>query len=199
MDWLITNAEYIGTAAGFVCVWLVVRQHVWNWPIGIINNAFFLIVLAQDRLYANVGLQTIFIGLGFYGWWKWLYGGEDRTVLPVARLRPRHRVWCVAAVAAGTVALAWLLQELARRANIAPPSYVYWDSSITVASLAAQWMLTHKKIENWAVWILAVNLSQFFLFGLVKERPWMAALQVAYILLSVQGYLAWRRDLKSEI
>lgn len=194
MEWLLQNAEGIGTAAGFVCVWLIVRQNVFTWPLGIINNALFLIVLAQDRLYANVGLQAVFIALGFYGWWKWLYGGENRTELAVSRLRPTQLGLYALAWVLGAVALALLLQQLARFAGLAPPSYVYWDSSITMASLIAQWMLTHKKIENWWVWIVAVNLSQIFLFGL-KGRYLMAGLQVAYIVLSVQGYAAWRRDL----
>jgi nicotinamide mononucleotide transporter len=194
MDWLTQNAEWIGTTAGFICVWLIVRQNVINWPVGIVNNAFFLIVLAQERLYANVGLQAVFIFLGFYGWWKWLYGGANRTELPVSRLRPAQFGVYALAWLAGTIALAVLLQKLARLTGLAPPSYVYWDSSITVASLLAQWMLTHKKIENWWVWIFTVNLSQIFLFS-VKGRYPMAGLQIAYIILSVQGYIAWRKDL----
>src|SRR3954467_6249334 len=35
-----------GEVAGFVtgawCVWLVARQNVWNWPIGLLNNLAFL-------------------------------------------------------------------------------------------------------------------------------------------------------------
>ena len=193
MNWLIQNAELIGTAAGFVCVWLIVRQHIVNWPVGIINNAFFLIVLAQDRLYANVGLQAISIAMGFYGWWKWLYGGENRTELPVSQLRSAQYGWYGFVWLAGTVLLAVLLQEIARQTHIAPPRFVYWDSSATIASLLAQWMLTHKKIESWWVWIFPVNLSQIFLFG-ANGHYLMAGLQVAYILLSVQGYKAWRKD-----
>ncbi len=194
MNWLIQNAEIIGTAAGFVCVWLIVRQHIVNWPLGIINNVFFLIVLAQDRLYANVGLQVVFIALGFYGWWQWLYGGANRTELPVSRLRPVYWVLYSALWLCGTVLFAWTLQEFARYMGFAPPDYVVWDSSIFAASLIAQWMLTWKKIEHWWVWIVTVNISQVFLFS-IKGRYWMAGLQIAYIILSVQGYLAWRKDL----
>ena len=59
MNWLLKNAEIVGTAAGFLCVWLTVRQNIWNWPLGLVNNLFFLVVLAQDHLYANVGLMAI--------------------------------------------------------------------------------------------------------------------------------------------
>ena len=194
MNWLLKNAEIVGTAAGFLCVWLTVRQNIWNWPLGLVNNLFFLVVLAQDHLYANVGLQIVFIILGFYGWWVWLYGGANRTPLPVSRLRPA--LWATGAAiwVAGSVALALGLQEMTQRAGLPAPDYVYWDSSIAVASLLAQWMLTRKKIENWLVWIITVNLSQVFLFT-QKERYLMAGLQIAYGVLSLQGYRAWRKDL----
>jgi nicotinamide riboside transporter PnuC len=37
-------AELLGDATGILCVWLVARQHLWNWPIGILNNAFFFLL-----------------------------------------------------------------------------------------------------------------------------------------------------------
>ena len=92
MSWLIAYSEILGTISGFVCVWLIVRQSAWNWPIGLVTNFFFLFVLAQERLYANVVLQLIFIVLGFYGWYMWLFGGKNRTQLPVSRMNPKSRV-----------------------------------------------------------------------------------------------------------
>ena len=39
--WSISVTEAWGFVTGGICVWLVVREHLWNWPIGIANNIVF--------------------------------------------------------------------------------------------------------------------------------------------------------------
>jgi nicotinamide mononucleotide transporter len=44
-----------------------VRASVLNFPVGIENSTFFLILFAATRLWADAGLQVLYIGLGFAG------------------------------------------------------------------------------------------------------------------------------------
>src|ERR1700761_2015589 len=81
----VSVAELLGFLTGGLCVWLTVRAHVANFPVGIANSALFLVLFASARLWADSGLQVVFIVLGFTGWWQWLYGGERRTALVVGR------------------------------------------------------------------------------------------------------------------
>ena len=39
--------EILGFVTGALCVWLVARQHIWNWPIGICNNLLYLVVFLR--------------------------------------------------------------------------------------------------------------------------------------------------------
>jgi nicotinamide mononucleotide transporter len=55
-------------------------------------------------------------------------------------------------------------------------------------------MLTRKWLANWTVWI-AANVSYIGLYA-VKGRPLLAALQVVFIAISVQGYRSWRAELR---
>ncbi|MCJ0874910.1 nicotinamide riboside transporter PnuC [Streptomyces sp. AP-93] len=75
MGWQTSWTEILGFVTGAVCVWLVARQHIANWPIGIANNVFFIVLFAQGGLYADAGLQIVFIALAAYGWWSWTHGG----------------------------------------------------------------------------------------------------------------------------
>ena len=65
----------------------------------------------------------------------------------------------------------------------------------TALSLVAQYALTRKWLENWWIWISA-NLIYLGLF-LVNQAYWVAALQVAFIALSVSGWARWRADIRS--
>src|SRR5664279_407355 len=67
--------EVFGFITGAACVLLVVNQNIWNFPIGIANNIFFIILFLTSRLYGDMTLQIIYIALGLLGWWQWIYGG----------------------------------------------------------------------------------------------------------------------------
>ena len=94
-----TTIEIVAALFGVAGVWLSVRQNVWNWPIGIVNVALYVAVFYQAKLYADMGLQVIYIGLALYGWYQWLYGGPGRTTLPVRRAGPRRMLLAPAASA----------------------------------------------------------------------------------------------------
>src|SRR5690348_1425550 len=101
MGWQTSWTEILGFATGALCVWLVARQHIANWPIGIANNIFFIVLFTRPEtgLYADAGLQIVFIALAAYGWWSWTHGGGPGTAgaLPVRRTTAAEWLWLAAA------------------------------------------------------------------------------------------------------
>src|SRR5580698_1193129 len=79
----VSVAELLGFVTGAASVWLTVKARISNFPVGIANSAFFLILFATSRLWADSGLQVLYIVLGFIGWWQWLHGGPARVKLVV--------------------------------------------------------------------------------------------------------------------
>jgi nicotinamide mononucleotide transporter len=77
--------EIVGAVTGAACVLLVVVRNVWNFPLGIISCAAYLVFFAQDRLYGEAGLQVMFILLGVHGWVAWVMGRKDQEV-PIRRV-----------------------------------------------------------------------------------------------------------------
>ena len=49
--WPLPMTEVLGFVTGGACVWLTVREHVWNWPLGLANNAFFFILFLTLLLF----------------------------------------------------------------------------------------------------------------------------------------------------
>src|SRR3954451_7489342 len=87
---LTTWLEAISFVTGAVCVWLTVRENIWNFPIGMLNGATFAFVFFRARLFADAGLQVVYFVLGGIGWYLWLYGGKGRTALPITRAPARR-------------------------------------------------------------------------------------------------------------
>jgi nicotinamide mononucleotide transporter len=181
-------AELLGFVTGAASVWLTVLARISNFPVGIANSAFFLVLFASARLFADSGLQVVYIVLGFTGWWQWLHGGPERSRLSVARSGWRLLACCVVFAALATWGLTVLLDAAH---DIAP----FWDALTTAVSLAAQFLLNCKKIENWAFWI-AADLVYIPLY-MVKRLDLTAVVYVLFLALCVTGFRAWRRALRS--
>jgi nicotinamide mononucleotide transporter len=186
LRWLpLAMTEVLGFVTGGVCVWLVVRENVWNWPIGLANNVLFFILFLRGRLFADMGLQAVYFALGVYGWWHWLYGGERRTELRISRALRAEWIGLAAAVPLAT----WGLREVLIAVQGAAP---FWDSLTAVLSLAAQYLLTRKRIENWWLWI-AADLIYVPLYG-SRGLPLTAVLFAIFLVMCVTGLRAWRRN-----
>ena len=182
--------EIVGVLFGVVSVWLIVRENVWGWPTGLVNVGLFIVVFWQARLYADMGLQVIYVALCSYGWWAWTHGRSGSGRFEVTRT-PRAARWLLGA---GGAAGALLLGSLLRgHTDAALP---YWDSATTSFSLVAQWMQTRKWLENWWVWI-AVDTLYVGIY-VTKGLFLTAGLYVLFLALAVEGARTWRKSLAGE-
>jgi nicotinamide mononucleotide transporter len=176
-------AELLGFLTGAACVALTVRRHIANFPVGIANSAFFLVLFASARLWADSGIQVVYIVLGFVGWWQWRHGGVARAALVIGRASLTTLTLLGVGVVLGTVGLTALLRSAH---DIAP----FWDALTTSLSLAAQWLLNAKKIENWLWWIAAdcIYVPLYF----VKHLDLTGIVYVAFLVMSITGLRGWR-------
>jgi nicotinamide mononucleotide transporter len=182
--------EILGFVTGALCVVLVIRRNIWNWPAGLANNGFYLVLFFQAGLYADAGLQIVYLALGAYGWWAWLHGGVDRSPLDIRRTLPREAVVLVTITVVGTLALAILLR------SVTDSTVPLADGLTTTLSLVAQWMLTRKLLENWWVWIVADVL--YVGLYIYKDLRLTAVLYAVFLVLCVLGLRAWRRVMPAE-
>jgi nicotinamide mononucleotide transporter len=182
--------EVAAAAFGIASVFLSARQNVWNWPLGIINVALYIIVFYHAKLYADMGLQVVYVVLAAYGWWHWLHGGVNRGTLRVSHVSGRETILLAAAFAVGTVGLSTFL------ARATDASLPLADSALTAASLVAQYMMTRKYVECWLVWIVA-DVAYVAMF--VYKALWpTAGLYLVFSALAVMGWRQWRASLREQ-
>jgi len=177
-------AELLGFLTGGLCVALTVRRHIANFPVGIANCLFFLVLFTSARLWADAGLQVLYIALGFAGWWQWRYGNAGRTPLMVTRARPDQIGWCVGAVVAGTA----LLTIVLRAAHDAAP---FLDALTTSLSLVAQWLLNGKYVQTWYFWIAADCV--YIPLYVSRDLNLTAAIYAVFLVLCLSGLQSWRK------
>lgn len=178
--------ELAASLLGLANIGLLVRRSVWNFPFALASVTCTGIVLWEARLYAETGLQAFFFLTNLWGWWLWLDArGEAQTGVPVGWMHWRARLaWCTT-TALLSMTLGWILH---RFTNAALP---FADSAVTGASIAAQILLSLRRIENWVLWVL-IDVVAVALY-LTRGLPLLAGLYGVFLILSILGLREWTR------
>ena len=178
--------EIWGFVTGAWCVFLVARQSIWNFPIGLVNNLFFGVLFFNARLYGDMGLQGVYFVLGVFGWALWLSGKRGEAALPVTRITRGEIVGCSAFLLGATP----LMMRFLHLAGGAVP---FWDALTTALSLCAQYLLSRKRLENWGLWIVAdlIYVPLYFSRGLALT----AVLYGVFLVICLFGLRDWHRSL----
>ncbi len=181
MNWV----EVAGALLGLVNIVLLVRRSVWNFPVAMVMVSLVGVTLFGARLYAEAGLQVFFFVVNAIGWYAWSRVRDGCSEVPVRWLSGRSRAAWAAITALLSLALGWVMH---RFTNAALP---FADSAVTGASIAAQLLLTIRRVENWVLWV-AIDLVSVGLY-LYRGLYFLAALYVAFGVISVLGLREWTK------
>ena len=182
--------EIAGSALGFIQILLLIRRSVWNFPVAMAMVTCIGIVLAEAKLYAEAGLQVFFFAVNAWGWFVWSRAKGADEAVSVGWMGNGARTGWLAATAALSVTLGLLL---ARFTDAALPMA---DSAVAGMSVAAQFLLTFRRIENWVLWIV-VDVVSIALY-VARDLPLLALLYTAFLVLSVVGLREWTRAARSQ-
>lgn len=179
--------EGLGAALGLLCVWLLTRQNILTWPLGMLYGLISTWLFLQVNLYGQVALNLYFVAMNLYGWYWWRRGTGTEDTVPVTRVAPVQLVVLLAGSAA-------LVAVLALGFGTWSDARLPWlDMGITVLSVGAMWLAARKKLENWACW-LVIDVASVALFALVGA--WFyALLYLIYVPMAVRGHLLWARSM----
>ena len=192
MNWL----EIIAVVFGVVAIWLASKGEVVNFAIGLVNCVLYGILFGREGLYSGMILQGIYFVINLYGLYSWRKPEVDTDKeLKIMWLTIKERVLVgVVIVATGVLwgmGVKWGAQLLPE--NIQEPQYPMVDAILTTASVVAQILLTHKKIDNWVMWVLVdvVYIGLFLMVGMY----WTAGLYVVYTGIAVNAVKMWNEEL----
>ena len=183
--------ELIAVACGLASVWYMKKENILVYPFGIINVLIYVYICYKAGLYAYAGINVFYAIMSGYGWINWVRKkGESEDHIHITRLRPSGMVLYSAIILVLFFGLQYILSTYT-------DSVVPWlDAFTTSVYVIAMWLLAHKKIEQWLLWILGdvISIGLFIWFGL-----YFSAFQfLVFTIIAVFGFIEWSKKLKIE-
>jgi nicotinamide mononucleotide transporter len=193
--------EFFGTLFNLACVWLVARNNIWNWPIGILGVILFGVLFYQIQLYSDLIEMGYFLITGFYGWWAWTYyknKGKDKKEFKITRNKLWHNSVYAGIIIIGTLIMGYLMSNIhlyIPQFFQIPASYPYLDAFTTVLSFTATILMIYKKIESWPIWILVdiIGIGLYYAKGVV----FVSLLYFIFLIIASKGLYNWIMIYKS--
>lgn len=195
MGYQMSYIEFFGTILNILCVWLIAKGKIINWPIGIVGTILYMFLFYQIQLYSDLIEQIYFLITGFYGWWLWVktQGPGMQTFIPVVNTK-RQNIYWVITIAISTILMTWLVSHfhtLFPKIFQIPADYPLLDAFTTVLSFAATYLLIKKKVESWYLWVIVDSIGIGLYF--VKDVKFIALEYIIFLVLATRGLLKWRR------
>lgn len=182
--------EIAGVIFTLLNVYLLTKQRILAWPLGLIGVSIYTYVFFTAQLYSDFILHIVYMILNAYGWWYWSTGRQKNSQdLPVTSLSVADRWRWIFVIIPGFILWGYLMHVYT---DAALP---YPDAFTTVTSLVAQYLLARKKIENWILWIV-VDVVAITIYSLKGLYP-TSILYTILLALSIYGYISWSKTLKN--
>lgn len=184
---LITNwIEILGTICGVVYLYLELKASIWVWLTGIIMPTLSIFVYYETGLYADLGINIYYLCAAMYGFYVWRFGKRnDQKERPIAHT-PRALI--------GPLTLTFILSFLGIGLilqHYTDSTVPWWDSFTTALSIVGMWMLAHKWLEQWWVWVVVdAACSAIYIY---KEIYFFATLYALYAIIAIYGYFKWKQ------
>ena len=192
--------EILGTFSGLICVWLLIKESVLTFPIGLLYAAVTSAVVIEARLYADLVLNLYFVLMNGYGWYFWVRGAEERQTegkLLVANIPRNELALATVAMMIGTLVVGYFFSAYTAA------DFAYWDSLTTVASFVAMWMTARKYLESWVLWFL-IDVFQIALYSVkgFSGSPGLyfySFLYSVYLWMAVLGWRSWGQNIAKQV
>ena len=180
--------ELVAASLGALSVYWMTQQKPAAWPTGLLMVLMYIWIFYDARLYSEMLLQMIYVGMQIYGWWQWLRGGRQqpgRVVSSLGTLGIRQGLLIGLCI---TLALGLTMSRYTD-ANLP-----WLDAALTGFSLIAQYWMAKKRLQCWLLWIVldVIYVGMFITAGLYLT----AVLYMFFTALAVYGWLEWRLNLR---
>ena len=185
MSW-IDPLEFVGLVIGLLYLYLEYKANIWLWPVGVIMPLVYIVIFFKSKFYADMAIYIYYFFASIYGWIVWsrsIKNADNEVLISRLPLKLIGKIGGVFLLLFATIAFALI--------QFTDSPVPYGDSFTTAVSIMAMWMLAHKYIEQWLLWIVVNVVSTGLYFW--KGLDTTALLFVVYSIIPICVDFKWKR------
>ncbi|OFX78649.1 MAG: hypothetical protein A2X12_03640 [Bacteroidetes bacterium GWE2_29_8] len=180
--------QIAGNIFGVLEVYLRIKQKIFCWFFALLGVLTYIYIFYVVKLYADMALQAYYLIMTIYGWYFWINGGKNNSILKVSTLNKKQIIIISIMIVIGTIITGYLLKKYT------DDPFPYADSFTTVGAIFGTWLMAKKKIENWIIWII-VNPVSIIIYYMKDLHYTTYLLYFIFTIMAIYGYIKWRKDL----
>jgi len=184
----INGLEVLGVILNIAFVVLMMQQKIISWSFGIAGSLISIYLVWQQGLYSESILYSYYVFMGVYGWIHWK--NKNQGELPIIQWSFKKHLILISV----SLVLAMLQGFLFHKFSDAQSPFI--DAFTTIFSFSATYMQARKVLSSWVYWI-AINAVTVVLY-FVRELPVYSIQMIVFTILSILGYLKWRKELTAQ-
>lgn len=187
MNWI----EAIAALLGILSVWYARKENILVFPFGIANVVIYIYICFAARLYANAGINAVYLISNIFGWYMWSRTGDDNGTLQISRNSLLQNTLSWVAVALIYLSVFFLLRRVNSDDNAYLQSWLPWiDAFNTSFFLVATLLMAIKKLENWQFWIIG-NIISIPIYA--SQGLYFTSIQYSvFLMLAILGWKEWK-------
>ena len=182
-EWV--GLETVAVVLGIAYLLFAMRENSLCWYCAFISTGIYIWIFGDVSLYMESALNAYYMVMAVYGWYQWQRGGSSANGIKLSVWGIKQHMAAIGLVLILSVVSGYLLSQNTEAHMPYIDSFTSWGSVITT------FMVARKVLENWLYWIV-INSVAIFLY-IDRDLYQTAGLYALYIILSVIGFIAWRK------
>lgn len=179
--------EITALVSTILCVILSAKENILAWPIGIISVLTLIGVYMGSGMYAQIGLQLVYLVQCIIGWVNW----RKKDGIKVNKMGSDTYINHIGyAVCIGVLYGVLILSTLGSKNAF----LTYIDGISAFIALLGNWYLTRKTIQAWPLF-MSYNVMMVFLLA-SQGIYGLAVLNMCLFFISFNGFRTWKRNLR---
>lgn len=189
---------FIATFTGMLCVVLTSGKRWFQWIIGLINIAGFVLLYYRWQLYGNFLLNLAFyIPASIIGIITWLKNRDTKFTCQVKTLSKQKRILLLVISIISLLIIALPLSYFDRGANESWTLIGFLDSTGTTLGVIGQVLLNLRYTEQWWIWIILDIVMA--ILNLIIGQYAMGIMYILWTTNAIIGLIVWLKSNKKEI